>query len=178
MPSPVGIAAPDGSNGDLKISSRGNEVYRHIGKYIDDFPPEKPYSIALASVPVTVERLPYYQKDDDRLMDPGTARVNIAATNEHPNGTTEDDWAKLHSHETVVQQHSSYFDPDGDGVIWPFDTYRGCRAWGWNIILALFAAFVIHGNLSYPTSPSLIPDPAFRICVKNAHKCKHGVRVS
>jgi hypothetical protein len=32
---------------------------------------------------------------------------------------------------TALQQHSAYFDPDDDGIIWPWDTYNGCRKFGW-----------------------------------------------
>ena len=74
----------------------------------------------------------------------------------------------------VVQQHVVYWDKDQDGIIWPLDTYRGCRAWGWNPILCLIATFLINVNLSYPTSPSWIPDPFFRIHISNLHKDKHG----
>lgn len=168
------LAASDNTNGDLDIDSWGTSIHHRIGHDIDKYPPGKPYSIALESVPVTIERLPYYPHAGDKLVDPGTARVNIAATNESPNGTTEDDYAEKHRHETVVQQHVAYWDPDGDGVIWPIDTYRGFRAWGWNVVLCLFATFVINVNLSYPTGPSLLPDPFFRIYVKTIHKDKHG----
>ncbi|THW00699.1 Caleosin-domain-containing protein, partial [Aureobasidium pullulans] len=71
-------------------------------------------------------------------------------------------------------QHVVYWDKDQDGIIWPLDTYRGCRAWGWNPILCLIATFLINVNLSYPTSPSWIPDPFFRIHISNLHKDKHG----
>lgn len=74
----------------------------------------------------------------------------------------------------VVQQHCLYWDQDRDGIIWPTDTYRGFRAWGWAIPLCLFATFVINLNLSYPTGPSWIPDPFFRIYIANVHKDKHG----
>jgi len=90
---------------------------------------------------------------------PGLARTNVAATIDKPEGTTEDGWAEKHKHLTVMQQHCVYWDADGDGVIWPQDTYNGCRAWGWNILLSVIATILINGNLSYPTQPGLLPDP-------------------
>ncbi|KAF1348745.1 Caleosin related protein-domain-containing protein [Delphinella strobiligena] len=145
-----------------------------LGANVSHHPLEKPYSICLREVPVTVERRPHYPKEGDALLDPGTARVNIAPSNESPEGTTQDNWAKKHATQTVVQQHTDYFDPDHDGIIWPSDTYRSCRAWGWAIPLCLFATFIINVNLSYATAPSWTPDPFFRIHIKNMHKNKHG----
>ncbi|KAI5360814.1 Putative EF-hand domain pair protein [Septoria linicola] len=127
---------------------------------------------SIREVPVTYERQPYYAGANDVLQHPGTARANIAPSKESPEGT--DGWAQDHQHQTVMQQHCVYFDQDGDGVIWPFDTYRATRAWGWNPILALLVMVIIHPNLSYPTSPSWIPDPFFRIWIHNIHKDKHG----
>ncbi|KAG9985260.1 Caleosin-domain-containing protein, partial [Aureobasidium melanogenum] len=174
MPSIIELGAPDRKNGDLTVTGDSNALLSLVKDQISDFPPGKQYSIAIKEVPVTVERLPYYPKDGDHLQDPGTARANIAASNESPNGTSQDDWAQNHQHQTVVQQHVVYWDKDQDGVIWPLDTYRGCRAWGWNPILCLLATFLINVNLSYPTSPSWIPDPFFRIHISNLHKDKHG----
>jgi len=71
-------------------------------------------------------------------------------------------------------QHASYWDFDNDGIIWPQDTYVGCRKFGWSPPLAFLAAFIINTNLSYPTCPSWIPDPFFRIWVQRLHKDKHG----
>lgn len=34
--------------------------------------------------------------------------------------------------------------------------------------------FVIHANFSYPTLPAYLPDPLFRIHVRNIHKDRHG----
>ena len=65
-------------------------------------------------------------------------------------------------------------DADNDGIIWPQDTYRGIRAWGWSLPLALLATFLINFNLSYPTLPGWLPDPFFRIYVSRLHKDKHG----
>lgn len=78
-----------------------NHTRELLGAAIDDFPPEKPYSICTDAVRVTVERLPYYPKPGDRLLDPGTARATLAPTNESPHGTTEGDWARKHQHQTV-----------------------------------------------------------------------------
>jgi peroxygenase len=81
----------------------------------------------------------------------GTARANLAASVEAPYGTQKGGWAREHADETVspdlsmifqafasggrpklmnrisqvLQQHCAFFDTDSDGVIWPFDTYRG-----------------------------------------------------
>jgi hypothetical protein len=34
--------------------------------------------------------------------------------------------------------------------------------------------FIINGAFSYPTQSSLLPDPLFRIDIRNIHKAKHG----
>lgn len=54
------------------------------------------------------------------------------------------------------------------------DTYTGCRNWGWPRFVCLLAAVVINGGLAYPTSPSWIPDPFFRIYLGRVHRDKHG----
>jgi peroxygenase len=41
-------------------------------------------------------------------------------------------------------------------------------------LLSLLAVFIIHSNFSYPTLPTWIPDPFFRIYVHRIHKDKHG----
>ena len=67
-----------------------------------------------------------------------------------------------------------YWDQDHDGIIWPIDTYRGVRAWGWSPPLALLTALIINLNLSYPTVHGWLPDPFFRIWVDRLYKAKHG----
>ncbi|KAL7802160.1 Caleosin related domain-containing protein [Trichoderma aethiopicum] len=129
----------------------------------------------IQQVPVTVQRKPFLQPEDDvRLPHTGTARANVAATYEQPQGSQAGNWAKEHRNQTVLQQHCDYFDQDKDGIIWPLDTYRGLRGVGWNILLSLFATFIIHVPFSYPTVPGYLPDPFFRIYLKNIHKTKHG----
>ncbi len=74
----------------------------------------------------------------------------------------------------VIVSHVEYWDTDQDGVIWPADTYRGCRAFGWSILLSLAAAIIIHVGLSYATCPTIIPDPLFRLWTERMYKAKHG----
>ncbi|KAK4693992.1 peroxygenase, partial [Lecanoromycetidae sp. Uapishka_2] len=135
---------------------------------------ERPFQTTISEQPVTEERRPYKPPPDSVLTNPGTARATIAASHEKPNGTTENHWAATHQHQTVVQQHVEYWDTDHDGIIWPRDTYDGCRKWGWSPPLALLATLIINLNLSYPTLPGFMPDPFFRIYLDKLYKDKHG----
>ena len=101
MPSIIELGAPDRNNGHLTATGDSNALLSLLKDQISDFPPGKQYNIAISEVPVTVERLPYHPKEGDRLQDPGTARANIAASNESPNGTLQDNWAEKHKHQTV-----------------------------------------------------------------------------
>jgi len=129
---------------------------------------------AIPTVSVTVERRPFHQDGEQHLDSPGTARANIAASAEAPEGTKGHDWATRHEQQTVLQQHCDFFDADHDGIIWPMDTFRGFHKLGFGILLSLLAVFIIHSNFSYPTLPTFLPDPFFRIHVRNIHKDKHG----
>ncbi|KAL8903824.1 MAG: hypothetical protein Q9207_003684 [Kuettlingeria erythrocarpa] len=136
--------------------------------------PKQPYTISIKQQPITVEHEPYVPQPGDELIDAGTARATLAVSKENPNGTVENDYAAKNQHLTVVQQHVTYWDRDNDGVIWPYDTYIGCRDYGWGVILSLIAAAFINIGLSYPTVPGIIPDPFFRIYVDRLYKAKHG----
>jgi peroxygenase len=162
------------SNGDATISPSDRKLHNELGKNINSFPPGRPYNVAIDTAPVTIERMPYIPSEGDKLIDPGTARASIAADNQHPHGTTDGDWAEIHKTETVIQQHCLYFDQDGDGVIYPHDTFIACRKWGWGVFLSALATFIINVNLSYPTQSGWLPDPFFRIYINNVHKAKHG----
>ncbi|KAF2746464.1 Caleosin-domain-containing protein [Sporormia fimetaria CBS 119925] len=104
----------------------------------------------------------------------GTARANLAPSVQSPNGTTANSWSERHSHQTVLQQHCAFFDPDSDGVIWPTDTYSGFRRLSFGILLSVIAVLIIHLNFSYPTQDTWVPDPFFRVYLANIHKDKHG----
>ena len=132
------------------------------------------FAIALPSYPVTGARKPFIPPPNCPLKDAGTARANIAADTSHPNGTIEHEYASKHAERTVLQQHCDYWDTNRDGIIWPHDTYNGCRRFGWNPLLSLLATLLINLNLSYATCPGLLPDPFFRIYLDKIHKDKHG----
>ncbi|PPR08045.1 hypothetical protein CVT24_010844 [Panaeolus cyanescens] len=75
---------------------------------------------------------------------------------------------------TALQGHVAFFDTDNDGIIWPMDTYRGLRDIKFGILLSLFSVMVIHFGFSWVTQDSWIPDPLFRLKIKNMHRAKHG----
>lgn len=105
---------------------------------------------------------------DEFIKNPGEPRTSQVVDKEHPNQ------GPRRSDQTVLQQHVEFFDRDNDGIINTWDTFYGFRELGFNILFSLFAVPVIHFFLSFPTQDSWIPDPLFRIYVKNIHHGKHG----
>ena len=73
-----------------------------------------------------------------------------------------------------MQQHCDFFDRDHDGILWPQDTFIGFYRLGYGIVISFVALVVIHANFSYPTCEGWLPDPFFRLFLKNVHKDKHG----
>ncbi|KAJ5982365.1 hypothetical protein N7451_012465, partial [Penicillium sp. IBT 35674x] len=91
------------------------------------------------------------------IKNPGVARANVAVSVDKLGGDLE--WAKRMT--SPLQQHILFWDRDGDGMIFPWDTYNGFRELGFNIIFSILATLIININFSYPT----------RLAI---HKAKHG----
>jgi peroxygenase len=69
----------------------------------------------------------------------------------------------------------AFFDPDQDGVVWPWDTYTAFRKLDFDILLSLFAVLMINVTFSYATLDSWIPNLLFPIRYKaRGYKLKHG----
>jgi peroxygenase len=118
--------------------------------------------------PVTYQRLVPAQ--DIGIELPHVPRALEAVDADHPSGTVGYD----NKGYSVLQQHCAFFDRNGDGIIYPWETYLGFRAIGFNIIISFLAMVIINGAFSYATLPSWIPSPLFPIYLKNIHKAKHG----
>ncbi|XP_062110182.1 probable peroxygenase 4 [Humulus lupulus] len=78
------------------------------------------------------------------------------------------------SEEFVLQKHAAFFDRNHDGVIYPWETFQGCRAIGCGIALSTVAAIFINVGLSSSTRPGKFLNPLFPIEIKNIHLGKHG----
>ncbi|KAK0327202.1 hypothetical protein LTR82_001965 [Friedmanniomyces endolithicus] len=165
------LAVPDRTNGDMNANPKAKQLVRLHGQDISHYPPDKPYSVSVSTCPLTLTRLPYIPAPNSPLLDPGTPHATTAPSTYSPHGTLLANWAARHAHQTVLQQHCAYWDPDSDGIVWPLDTWCGVRAWGWNIFLSALATCIIHAGLSYPSVPGgWLPDPFMRIWVRQVHK--------
>ncbi|XP_058101479.1 peroxygenase 1-like [Magnolia sinica] len=132
-------------------------------------PPRDAMETVAPQAPVTKERR--VRGDlDAKLPKPYMARALVAADTEHVYGTLGHE----HYHLSVLQQHAAFFDQDDNGIIYPWETYTGLRAIGFNFFASAIMAVIINGAVSYTTLPGWIPSPFLPIYVHNIHKSKHG----
>ncbi|KAK4221998.1 Caleosin related protein-domain-containing protein [Podospora fimiseda] len=137
------------------------------------------FDVSVSGSPVTRQRRQAADVDVF-IPKPGVARANLAVSASKPEGSTGSDsypppisgWEQY----TVMQQHVLFWDRDQDGAIYPWDTFKGFRELGFNLIFCLLATVIINGGFSYPTrlGRSLWPDFWWRVWVGDIHKAKHG----
>ncbi|BGO95230.1 hypothetical protein NBRC10512_002980 [Rhodotorula toruloides] len=149
---------------------------RKVGKSSEDEEHDVPGKGFVQSIEGTVSAERYVPEDlDKRIYKPWVPRANIAATPEHPYGTTAGGYAEKHKDEPVLAQHVAFFDKDRDNILWPLDTWRGFREMGYSFFWCTFAMCVIHFFFSWFTTPNrILPDPFFRVYISNGHRSKHG----
>ncbi|KAK0337992.1 hypothetical protein LTR91_012235 [Friedmanniomyces endolithicus] len=111
------VAVPDLTNGDIDANPKVKQLVKLHGQDISHYPPDKPYSVSVSTCPLTLTRLPYIPTPQSPLPDPGTPHATTAPSTYSPHGTLLANWAARHAHQTVLQQHCAYWDPDSDGII-------------------------------------------------------------
>ncbi|KAM7484695.1 hypothetical protein LguiA_000704 [Lonicera macranthoides] len=80
----------------------------------------------------------------------------------------------MEGEQNVLQKHVSFFDQNHDGIVYPWETFKGFRAIGCGLLLSSFASIFINVGLSRKTRPGKYPSLLFPIEVKNIQKAKHG----
>lgn len=75
---------------------------------------------------------------------------------------------------TTLQKHVMFFDCNKDGIIYPWETYKGFRAIGCGILFSIGAAIFIHIMLGCKTKPGKFLSPILPIAIKNIKGGKHG----
>ncbi|KAJ4824616.1 putative peroxygenase 4 [Turnera subulata] len=74
----------------------------------------------------------------------------------------------------TLQKHVFFFDRNQDGIVYPWETFKGFRAIGAGLPLSTVAALFINIGLSRKTRPGKSFSPLFPIEVRNIQRSKHG----
>ncbi|KAL8137477.1 hypothetical protein V2J09_003478 [Rumex salicifolius] len=74
----------------------------------------------------------------------------------------------------ILAKHVAFFDMNNDGIVYPWETFKGFRAIGCGLTLSAFAAVFINLGLSQKTRPGKFPSIRLPIEIKNIAKAKHG----
>ncbi|KAI3963565.1 hypothetical protein MKW92_012431 [Papaver armeniacum] len=96
----------------------------------------------------------------------------VTATSSNQSGNKEEPLVNSNI-QNALQKHVAFFDRNNDGVIYPWETFQGCRAIGLGIGLSTLAAVLINMGLSRKTRPGKFPNLLFPIEVQNIVNCKH-----
>ncbi|VVA92264.1 unnamed protein product [Arabis nemorensis] len=75
---------------------------------------------------------------------------------------------------TELEKHVAFFDRNGDGIVYPWETYQGFRAIGTGRLMSAVAGLLINMGLSQKTRPGKSFSPLFPIEVKNSRLGIHG----
>ncbi|GAB2279952.1 Probable peroxygenase 4 [Dionaea muscipula] len=76
--------------------------------------------------------------------------------------------------DNVLAKHVEFFDKNKDGIVYPWETFKGFRAIGCGIALSSAAAVIINAGLSSKTRPGKGFSIRFPIEIKNIALAKHG----
>ncbi|CAH2033703.1 unnamed protein product, partial [Thlaspi arvense] len=76
--------------------------------------------------------------------------------------------------DNALEKHVAFFDRNGDGVIYPWETYQGFRALGAGRLQSAFAGLFINMGLSQKTRPGKGFSLLFPVEVKNSRFGIHG----
>ncbi|KAI8816004.1 Caleosin related protein-domain-containing protein [Fimicolochytrium jonesii] len=129
-------------------------------------PPNAASPSALAAAAST-SSVAAYKAEQDRILE----RAIIARS---PSHTTSSNNVNTHGL-TPLQKHVGFWDRNKDGVIWPWETYAGFYALGFNPIISFTSALAFHIlHVSYPTHDSWIFNPLLPVTIANIHRAKHG----